>query len=84
MLKGIALATLLGVGTELSIGNSQGDLIAAIRQSAQENANRAGQNLVERTLDIQPTLKVRPGWSLRIIVHKDMVLDPYSQGRVRQ
>ena len=84
MLKGIALATLLGAGTELSINNNQGDLIAAIRQSAQENANRAGQNLVERTLDIQPTLKVRPGWTLRIIVHKDMVLDPYSQGRVRQ
>lgn len=81
MLKGIALATLLGVGTELSIGNSETDLVAAIRQSAQENTNRAGQNLVERTLDIQPTIKVRPGWPLRIIVHKDMVLDPYTQGR---
>jgi len=82
MLKGIALATLLGVGTELSIGNSENDLIAAIRQSAQENTNRAGQNLVERTLDIQPTLKVRPGWRLRIIVHKDIVLNPYPQRRV--
>jgi len=82
MLKGIALATLLGAGTELSIGNSENDLIAAIRQSAQENTNRAGQNLVERTLDIQPTLTVKPGWRLRIIVHKDLVLDPYPQRRV--
>ncbi|MFN0193269.1 MAG: TrbI/VirB10 family protein [Aestuariivirga sp.] len=73
ILKGIALATLLGVGTEISLGNNENDLIAAIRQSAQENTNRAGQNMVERTLDIQPTLTVRPGWPLRIIVHKDLV-----------
>jgi type IV secretion system protein VirB10 len=81
ILKGIALATLLGVGTELSIGNSESDLVAAIRQSAQGNTDRAGQNLVERTLDIQPTLTVRPGWPLRIIVHKDIVLDPYPRAR---
>ena len=36
LLKGVALATLLGVGTELSVGNSQNDLVAAIEQSAQE------------------------------------------------
>ena len=83
LLKGIALATLLGVGTELSIGNEQGDLIAALRQSAQENTNRAGQSFVERQLDVQPTLTVRPGWPLRIIVHKDLVLEPYPKPNVR-
>lgn len=83
LLKGIALATLLGVGTELSIHNEQGDLIAALRQSAQENANRAGQSFVERQLDVQPTLTVRPGWPLRIIVHKDLVLEPYPKPPVR-
>jgi type IV secretion system protein VirB10 len=83
LLKGIALATLLGVGTELSIGNEQGDLIAALRQSAQENTNRAGQSFVERQLDVQPTLTVRPGWPLRIIVHKDLVLEPYPKSRMR-
>lgn len=83
LLKGIALATLLGVGTELSIGNEQGDLIAALRQSAQENTNRAGQSFVERQLDVQPTLTIRPGWPLRIIVHKDLVLEPYPKPAVR-
>jgi type IV secretion system protein TrbI len=83
LLKGIALATLLGVGTELSIGNEQGDLIAALRQSAQENTNRAGQSFVERQLDVQPTLTVRPGWPLRIIVHKDLLLEPYPKPNVR-
>jgi type IV secretion system protein TrbI len=79
LLKGIALATLLGVGTEVSIGNSENDLISAIRQSAQENTNQAGQKFVQRQLDVQPTLTVRPGWPLRIILHKDLVLDSYPQ-----
>jgi type IV secretion system protein TrbI len=79
LLKGIALATLLGVGTEVSIGNSENNLIAAIRQSAQENTNQAGQQFVQRQLDVQPTLTVRPGWPLRILVHKDLVLDSYPQ-----
>jgi type IV secretion system protein TrbI len=79
LLKGIALATLLGVGTEVSIGNNENDIIAAIRQSAQENINQAGQQFVQRQLDVQPTLTVRPGWPLRILVHKDLVLDSYPQ-----
>jgi type IV secretion system protein TrbI len=76
MLKGIGLATLLGVGTELTIGDSENDLVAALLQSAQENTNRAGQQLIERQLDVLPTLTVRPGWLLRIIVQKDLVLEP--------
>lgn len=83
ILKGVALATLLGVGTEISIGNSNNDLISALQQSAAQNTDRAGQSLVERTLDIQPTITVRPGWPLRIIVHKDLVLEPYPQPPVR-
>ena len=79
LLKGIALATLLGVGTELSPGNNENDLFTAIRQSAQENTNQAGQQFAQRQLDVQPTLTVRPGWPLRIIVHKDLVLEPYPQ-----
>jgi type IV secretion system protein TrbI len=77
LLKGIALATLLGVGTEVSIGNNENDIFSAIRQSAQENTNQAGQQFVQRQLDVQPTLTVRPGWPLRIIVHKDLILEPH-------
>ena len=81
ILKGVGLATLLGVGTELSIGGSQNDLVSAIRQSAFQNIDRASQNVVQRMLDIQPTLTIRPGFPLRIIVHKDIILTPYPQAR---
>ena len=79
LLKGVALASLLGVGSQLTIGNNQSDLISALQQSAIKNTDQAGQQFVQRQLDVQPTLTVRPGWPLRIIVHKDLVLEPYPQ-----
>lgn len=81
LLKGIGLATLLGVGTELSLGGEENDLVAAIRESAQQNTSRSGDRLVQNTLDIQPTITIRPGWPVRIIVSKDMVLKPYGEVR---
>ena len=78
LIAGVALSTLLGVGTELTLGNNEDDLVRAIRESAQQNTNRAGQRLTQRNLNIQPTLTVRPGWPLRVIVQKDLVLRPYG------
>ncbi len=80
LLKGVVLSTLLGVGTELTF-NDESDLIEAIRESTQWNGARAGDQLVRRNLDVQPTLKVRPGWPLRIVLHKDLVLPgPWGRG----
>ena len=78
LLKGVVLSTLLGVGTERGWGSSESDLVRAIRESAQQGGARAGDQLVARSLDIQPTLKVRPGWPLRIVVHKDLILRPWN------
>ncbi|WP_299410382.1 TrbI/VirB10 family protein [uncultured Roseobacter sp.] len=77
LLKGIALSTLLGVSTELTFGDDESDLVEAIRESTQDSANQAGQRITERNLNVQPTITIRPGWPLRIIVNKDMVLRPY-------
>jgi type IV secretory pathway VirB10-like protein len=77
LLKGVALSTLLGVGTELSLGDSESDLVRAIRESAQQGTSRAGDQIVTKNLNVQPTIKVRPGWPLRVVVHKDIVLAPW-------
>jgi type IV secretory pathway VirB10-like protein len=79
LLKGVALATVLGVGTELALGSSDNTLVRALQQATQSTGNRAGQRLVERQLDVAPTLTVRPGWPLRVIVHKDIVLKSYAE-----
>jgi type IV secretion system protein VirB10 len=73
LLKGVALSTLLGVGTELSF-DDESDLVEAVRESTQESASRAGDQIVRKNLDIQPTITVRPGWPLRVVLHKDLVL----------
>jgi len=45
---------------------------------AQEGA-RVGQQIIERELDVQPTITVRSGYPLRLLVNKDIVLEPYVQ-----
>ncbi len=76
LLKGVAIATLLGVGSELSI-SGESDLVQAIRESAQSNTARAGDQITQRNLDIQPTITIRPGATVRVLVTKDLVLAPW-------
>jgi type IV secretion system protein VirB10 len=77
LLKGIALSSLLGVSGELGFGGDDRDLVRALRESAQQNGARAGEQIVSRNLDVQPTLTVQPGWPVRAILHKDLVLKPW-------
>ncbi len=75
--RGIALSTLLSVGTELA--DDDDDRVSrAIRDAVQDGANQAGQKIVQRQLGVQPTLTIRPGWRLGIIVNKDIILRPYQ------
>jgi type IV secretory pathway VirB10-like protein len=77
LIKGVALSTLLGVGAQLSVNNSNDDLLTALRESAQDSANQAGQQITQRNLNLQPTITVRPGFPLRLLLSKDLLLQPY-------
>jgi len=70
------LATLLGVATELG-QDDEDEIVRAIRESGQDTVGRAGDQLVRRQMDVQPTLTVRPGFPVRVIVTRDLVLEPY-------
>jgi type IV secretion system protein VirB10 len=76
LLKGVGVATMLGVGSELSI-SGESDLVQAIRESAQSNTARAGEQLTQRNLDIQPTITIRPGAPVRVLVTRDLILAPW-------
>ena len=84
LLAGAALSTLLGVGAELGTQNSglggtgQQTVVVATSRSAEESVNQVGQQITRRNLNIQPTLTVRPGFPVRVIVNKDLVLRPYG------
>jgi type IV secretion system protein VirB10 len=72
------LSTLLSVGAEAGTSGQDNSLIQAIRSGASDSINQTGQQVVERELNIQPTLTIRPGFPVRVIVNQDLVLSPYS------
>ncbi len=81
IIAGAALSTLLGVGAELAApdrSGSDGKVIIATRQSAQDTVNQVGQEITKRNVSIQPTLTIRPGFPMRVMVNKDLILRPYQ------
>lgn len=80
ILRAAGLSTLLSIGAELGT-DSEDDIARAIRDGGQNRLNQAGQEIVRRQLNIQPTLTVRPGYPVRVLVSRDLVLSPWRQTR---
>ncbi|WP_339073125.1 TrbI/VirB10 family protein [Sinorhizobium meliloti] len=81
LFKAAALSTLLGVGTQLGSDDEESEIAQAIRESAQGTASNVGQQIVGRQLNIQPTLTIRPGFPVRVIVNADLVMAPYGAAK---
>jgi type IV secretion system protein TrbI len=77
LFKAAALSTLLGAATEIGAGGNDNDIIRALRRGAGDTLNQTGQQVVRRNLNIQPTLTIRPGFPVRVIVNRDLILEPY-------
>lgn len=75
--KAAGLSTLLSIGAELATDDDD-RLIQAIRNGGQDTINDAGQQILRRQLNIAPTLTIRPGFPVRVIVTRDLVLEPYG------
>lgn len=82
LFKAAALSTFLAIGTELGAGSDTNSndsaIIQALRHGASDSLNQTGQQVVRRSLDIQPTLTVRPGFPVRVVVNRDLILAPYG------
>lgn len=74
------LATILNIGAELGRDN-ENDIARAIRDGTQDTVGRAGEEMVRRQLQIAPTLTIRPGFPVRVMVTRDLILEPYGDGR---
>jgi type IV secretion system protein VirB10 len=77
LFKAAALSTLLGVATEVGSNANDNEIARALRRGAGDTLNQTGQQVVRRNLNIQPTLTIRPGFPVRVIVNRDLVLEPY-------
>lgn len=81
LFKAAVLSTLLGVGTQIGSDDEESQIAQAIRESTQGTASNVGQQIVGRQLNIQPTLTIRPGFPVRVIVNRDLVMQPYGAAR---
>ncbi|MFG1279786.1 TrbI/VirB10 family protein [Xanthobacter autotrophicus] len=75
--KAAALSTLLSVGAELAV-DDEDRLLRAIRNGGQDTINDAGQQIIRRQLNVPPTLTIQPGFPVRVIVTRDLILEPYG------
>lgn len=77
LLRAAGLSTLLSVGAELG-SDSEDEIARAIRDGGQSTLNQAGQEIVRRQLNIQPTLTIRPGFPVRVLINRDLALAPWG------
>lgn len=77
------LMSLLGAGAELSQPQNSSMLTTPTAMQvgtaamAQE-LDTVGTNLLNKNLNIQPTLKIRPGYAFDVLVNRTMILPPYA------
>lgn len=76
MLQAAALSTFLSIGSEAGSSDRDSDIVRALRSGAADSISRTGQQVVERQLNIQPSLTIRPGFPVRVILTRDLVLAP--------
>ncbi|MBU0669350.1 MAG: conjugal transfer protein TraI [Alphaproteobacteria bacterium] len=74
VVKAALVSTLLGVGSEVGSGGDS-ELVRALRRGSQDSVNRAGEQIVARELDIRPTLTIRPGYPVRVLLTRDIVME---------
>lgn len=80
LLEAGLLSTLFGLGSNLATSGSgnNNDIAFAIRDSAGQSVERTGDKLVEHQLDVQPTITIRPGARVRVLVSRDLLLQPWA------
>ena len=80
--KGAAIASLLAASTQAVAGNTEGynpTVPQVWARNAAGNVNQVGQSITARDLSIQPTITIRPGYSVNVVVTQDIVLAPYRE-----
>lgn len=81
VLAAAGLSSLLAIGAEAGSSSEESDLARAVRRAGADPASGVGQQMVGKSLDLAPTLTIRPGAPLRVLLVRDLVLEPYVDNR---
>jgi hypothetical protein len=81
----IALSTLdPNVGSEAGMsGNNNGPLAEAIQQGMSQGINQIDQQVVSRSLNVQPTITIQPEFPVRVMVTRDRAVARHRDSRSR-
>jgi type IV secretion system protein VirB10 len=80
LLAGAGISSLLAASATAAASNQTGfapTVPQLFASNAAGSVNQSGQQVVRRDLQVQPTITIRPGFSVNVIVHKDLALPPY-------
>ncbi|KXV60053.1 conjugal transfer protein TrbI [Acetobacter senegalensis] len=82
LFRAALVTTLLSVGSEAGTSWNENNLMQAIRSGASNGFSMVGNRLIDRSLNIQPTLTDRPGLPFTLILNRDLVLKPWTQEEI--
>lgn len=77
LLKGVILSSLMGSAGAI-VTDRKSDWRGAAAEGAGEQIVSIGDRFAEKALSRQPTIIVKPGVRFNIMVHSDLVLEPYE------
>lgn len=82
LIGGVLLSSVLSVGATASAGDYDSyedrDMAQIFAGNAGDEIASAGDKITRKNLDIQPTIKIRPGFSVNVLVNKDMIIPPFK------
>lgn len=78
LFKAALVTTLLSVGSEAGTSWNENNLMQAIRSGASNGFSMVGNRLIDRSLNVQPTLTDRPGLPFTVILNRDLILKAWN------
>jgi type IV secretion system protein VirB10 len=81
LISGAVIASLLTATTTAAAGSTQGynpTIPQLWARGAATEIGQVGENITQRNMNIQPTITIRPGFSINVMVTKDMIIPPYE------
>jgi type IV secretion system protein VirB10 len=78
LIMGAVLSTVIGIGAESGSNANNSAIASALRQGSSNSLSQTGQQITQRNLNIQPTLTIRPGFPVRVLINRDLALTAWK------
>ncbi len=75
----VGLSAVLSILANEAEGDDDQSLTQSVGDAAAQEAARVGGRIIDRQLNVRPTLRVRPGAPVRVLVTRDIQVRPYRE-----